>query len=492
MSRREISLSHLLMLGVVLTACGCGVATKPKPKAKAAVSRTATKSASLIAETVPAESPLEATIPGPAPIIEEAPVFRPDDQRPTFDDAALKALGIARYESKRLRLFTDIPADDAQPLPTVIDAAYDALTAYFGALPPSRAGDEFQLTGYLMQDEKRFREAGMIPDDLPPIEHGRHHRNQFWLREQSYDYYRRHLLIHEATHCVMMFLPENRAPVWYLEGMAEYFGTHHINSDGTLSFRVMPTSPEAFAGFGRITLIRKAVEEGRRRTMSKVFDFTAEEYLDPEPYAWSWAVCHFLDHHPRYSARFRELGQNQQPRAFAATLEQLFADDARDLANEWELFVANLQYGYDVSRAAITFQPGTPWKNNDARTAEIVADRGWQSTRIRVEADQLYEITATGQFTLAQHPKPWISTADGISFRYVQGLAMGKMLACVRAEDSPAAGHDEAMLRTVPVGSRGEFTTPVTGTLYLRLNDSWSELADNTGGVTVKVAPLQK
>lgn len=419
-------------------------------------------------------------------------VYRPNDQRPRFDDAALRAVGIHRYESKRLRLYTDIDPELAKPLPGVIDTACDALTAYFGPMPPSRRGEEFQMTGYLIGDEKRFREVGLIPENLPPIEHGRHRRNEFWLREQPYDYYRRHLLTHEATHCFMTYMPENRAPVWYLEGMAEFFGTHRTGPDGVLQFGVMPSSPEEFAGFGRITLLRQKTKEGSGRTMKKIFEYAPEEFLDPEPYAWSWAVCHFLDQHPRYSARFRELGKNQQPRAFAAALETLLTEGSRDLATEWVLFITNLQYGYDVPRAAINFQPGTPWKNAEPRTTEIVIDRGWQSTGCWIEPRTWYQITATGQFALAQQPKPWVSEAEGISFRYFCGIPLGKLLACVRDEDGPAGLSNDSMLTITQIGGDGSITSPVAGTLYLRLNDSWSELADNTGKITVTIAPSQK
>lgn len=489
--------SPIVAIGLIIALIGCTgeKPSRPKLPARDEKLQLPAQSVPVLAEKLSNQMPAVESPPDERvadTLTVAAPAFRPDDQRPQFDDAALAVLGIHRYESKRLRLYTDIPAEAAKPLPVVIDAAYGALSDYFGPLPPSRTGDEFQMTGYLMQDEKRFREAGMIPVDLPSIEHGRHRRNEFWLREQPYDYYRRHLLIHEATHCMMMYLPENQAPVWYLEGMAEHFGTHRIHADDTLTFRAMPISPEAFAGFGRITLLRKATEDGGGRTMLKVMDYTAKEYLNPEPYAWSWAVCHFLDHHPHYVARFRELGKNQQPRAFAGVLETLLAEGGRDLATEWVLFITNLQYGYDADRAAITFHPGTPWTNFNPRTAEIVADRGWQSTRIRLEAHQRYEITATGQFTLAQQPKPWVSESDGISFRYFRGIPLGKLLACVRDEDGPAGGSDDTMLRVVPIGSRGEFTTPVAGTLYLRLNDSWSELADNAGRVNVSVRPVEK
>lgn len=480
-----------LLIVLPVWSVGCGTSSPPKKVNKSAEKTKA-------ATSVPREPSVEAWVtesPAAEPIvtpIQPEVVYRPDDQRPRFDDAALRSVGIQRYESKRLRLYTDIDAKMAKTLPVVIDELYDALTAYFGPMPPSRTGEEFQMTGYLIGDEARFRETGLIPENLPPIEHGRHRRNEFWLREQPYDYYRRHLLIHEATHCCMMYMPENRAPVWYLEGMAELFGTHRSLPNNSWQFSVMPTSPEAFAGFGRITLLRDKVRTGRARTLAGVFDYTAEVFLDPEPYAWSWAVCWFLDQHPRYSARFRELARNQQPRAFATVLETLLKDGGRDLATEWRLFITNLQYGYDVPRAAISFEAGMPLASDESRRVTIVADRGWQSTRCLLEQRKSYRITATGQFTLAQNPQPWVSEANGISFRYFQGVPLGKLQACVREEDGPAGLENDAMLQVNSIGSEGVVTFPVAGTLYLRLNDSWSEVADNLGAITVVIAPVQE
>ncbi len=486
--RRHLSEAGFLIAAVIITIGGCGDAAKPPPQKMPSESAPSTSEATVSAPMPNVVSPPEDQVAALSPT-EPAMVFRPEDERPKFDDAALAVLGIQRYESKRLRLYTDLPLDAARPLPPLIDAAYDALIAYFGALPPARSGGEFQVTGYLMRDEQRFHEAGMIPESLPAIEHGRHRRNEFWMREQPFDYYRRHLLIHEMTHCFMLLLPENRPPVWYVEGMAELFGTHRTAADGTLQFNVMPTSPEEFAGFGRISIIRDLIENGRSRTIPEVLGYKAEEFLTPEPYAWSWGLCAFLDHHPRYRARFRELAQHQSPRPFAAAMEALLTEGGQDLDTEWTLFIHNLKYGYDIPAAAISFAPGTKLLSDKSVTAEIAAHRGWQSTRVQVEAQQRYEITASGQFTLAQQPKPWVSTADGISFRYVNGIPAGRLLACVR-EEARSDNNPESMLGVVSVGSRGVFLAPETGTLYLRLNDSWSELADNTGTVTVSVRPV--
>ena len=48
------------------------------------------------------------------------PVHRPDDQRPKHDDRRLAEAGIRLYESKRLKLYTDIDAEEARALPPVI------------------------------------------------------------------------------------------------------------------------------------------------------------------------------------------------------------------------------------------------------------------------------------------------------------------------------------------------------------------------------------
>lgn len=478
--------------------CGSHKAADQVPPPSQSASATTTKdlpgerpasSASLpipLSEETPAASSPQAQ-----PVVVQ-PVYRPDDQRPVHDDAHLAELNIRKYESRRLRLYTDIPEPDAQGLPTLADHAVEALFAYFGPLPPARDGSDFQITGYLFRREALFREAGLIPVDLPTFEHGRHRRNEFWMRDQTYDYYRRHLLIHEITHCVMTYLPETRAPVWYLEGMAELFGTHRLNSEGQFAWGVMPDAPENFAGLGRITLLREEYARGRDRSIPQILHYQAEEFLEPAPYAWSWALCHFLARHPRYRERFQTLGQHLTGDQFLKTFQELFAAEERDLTTEWALFTLNLQYGYDLERAAIAFRTGTPLAPQDApREVVVLADRGWQSSGLLVEAGASYHLKARGRFTLADVPKPWVSEPQGVSIRYFDGFPLGQLLACIRQETAPTAGGHETMTNVLPIGRERRFTAPVTGTLYLRLNDSWSELADNRGQVLVTLLRVE-
>jgi len=414
--------------------------------------------------------------------------FRPADDRPRHDDASLAALGIRKFVSRRLLLYSDIPAAKAERLPPLVDAAYDAWVAYFGDLPPARDGAEYQLTGYLIGDLDLFRSAGLVPEGVT-FEHGRHRGQEFWMRDQEYDYYRAHLLIHEATHCFMTAVPgSNAGPVWYMEGMAERFGTHRDGGAAT-EFRTMPASPEETAGFGRITLVREEVEAGRFKPLDDVFALKASDFVQTPAYAWSWAACAFLDTHPRYRERFRELGDPKLRWVLDRELRDRFATDRADLDAEWAVFAHSLRYGYDLERAAVEFRAGEALPS-DGASFKVKAERGWQSSGVRVAVGQRYAVSAEGRFTLADDPKPWSSEADGITFDYFDGRPLGRLTAAVCSNSvGTAADGARGLLSPIDVGRKAEIVAPFDGTLYFRVNDGWDRLGDNRGELTVTVRP---
>ncbi len=420
--------------------------------------------------------PMEASPPD-----EPEPVYRPNDDRPVHNEADLAALGIHTYRSSRLTLWTDVPSDDAETLPPLVDQFYGQLVAGLGPLPPARDGAEFHVYGYLMSDEAKFREAGCLPEDLPTFEHGRNRNNVFWMREQPFAYYREHLLLHEVTHCYMLASTHTELyPVWVMEGLAEFYGTHRVDAAGKLHTGILPDSPESAAGFGRISLIRTAFAEQRGKTVAKVLQLLPAEFDKPEAYAWSWGLSHFLLTHPRYGETFRDVLREAPGPGFSRELARRFQSVERDLLSEWMLFVVNLCYGYDTQRAAIDFRLGRPL-GETAGACTIRADRGWQSSGIQVEAGETYRISATGRVTLADEPKPWVSEPQGITFRYHDGWPLGLLLMCVRSETGLTGGADDSLRQVLPVGREAEFPAPVTGTVYLRVNDGWNSLADNTG-----------
>ncbi|MEX2286894.1 MAG: hypothetical protein WD648_07385 [Planctomycetaceae bacterium] len=420
------------------------------------------------------------------------PVFRPSDTRPKHDAARLERFGIRKYESKRLLLYTDIEPEIANTLPAYVDALYDALTEYFGPLPPNRERTEYQMTGYIMRDKELFRQAGLLPTDMPKFDHGRHRGAEFWMFDQEHEFYRRHLMLHEATHCVTMMMPDTHALTWYLEGMAELFGTHRIDESGKIHFGVMPADPNEFVGWGRIEMIRREIAAGRFRSLDDINSWFPEDFLATPPYAWSWALCEFLNTHPRYRERFRKLTRSMTGDRFLPAVRDAFAPDLPQLRTEWPLYAHSLEMGFDIERSVIDFRAGAPLSaDRPQRTFAVAVDRGWQSSEIRLDAGTEYELVATGRFTLAKQPKPWESEPQGISFLYSEGRPLGMLLAAIHTRTDPNDMSPETMLDVMPVGAQLRFTAAATGTLYFRVNDFWSKLRDNEGRVEVRVTKLQ-
>ncbi|HVV99337.1 MAG TPA: hypothetical protein VHB77_03285 [Planctomycetaceae bacterium] len=435
------------------------------------------KSAPAKAETKSETKPEKKGSPAGEPLT----VYRPDDVRPQHDDAKLAKRGIHRYESKHLLLYTDIDPEIARTLPPLIDQAYAALEDYFGPLPPSRKRTPFQVTAYIIGDKELFEQAGLIPQDLPGFNSGRHRGAECWMYDQELPYYRRHLLIHESTHCFMTIMPDVRIPVWYLEGMAELFGMHTLDAKGNATFRILPQDEEQWA---RIGLVQGDVAQRKLLTLNDIDHFVPSDYLKDQPYAWSWALCKFLDTHPRYREDFRDLGRHTEGTEFPTTFERLFRAKFADLQEEWLLFAQGLCYGHDIERAAIDFKAGQPLAAGKSHTVEVASDRGWQSSGVAVAKGRRYTITASGRLTLANEPKPWISEPQGVSIRYFQGRPIGRLLGTVRANEGEAG----SMVKNIfDIGRGTEFVAPADGTLYLRINDSWNSLADNSGQMEVEV-----
>jgi hypothetical protein len=155
-----------------------------------------------------------------------------------------------------------------------------------------------------------------------------------------------------------------------------------------------------------------------------------------------------------------------------------------EIVAEWNLFAADAWEGFDFLRLAIDFQEGQLLTK--PQRIEIRADRGWQSTRVLVAKGRRYELVASGQFTLAEKPKPWVSEADGITFRYHNARPLGQLLSTIRPTKA-TDNEREPMLDVRPLGNTSSFEAPRTGTLYLRLNEHPGELADNRGSVTVEI-----
>lgn len=215
-------------------------------------------------------------------------------------------------------------------------------------------------------------------------------------------------------------------------------------------------------------------------------NYPPRAHLQTEPYAWCWGATVFFDHDPEYRAAFREARDTvvDASPTFSERLLNRLPQPRWQVAEQWQCFVANVEYGYDIARESIVRKETEPLPAVGSHI-EVAADRGWQSSGYRVETGKTYSLTATGQFQVGRSTKPWISEANGITLRYYRGQPIGTLLAAVT--DEGQSGGKSPLLQPVTIGTAGEITAEQDGVLYLRINDSPAERADNSGSLAITV-----
>ncbi len=277
---------------------------------------------------------------------------------PEIDDEVAAKMGIRRIDGKHLTLYTDAPPRVAlDQIPEVFDAAVPQWCAYFGIATEKVA--DWKMVGYHIVAKERHQQAGLLPANLPPFLNGYHRGSEFWAYEQPSDYYRRHLVLHEGVHGLMTTFLGGTGPPWYREGMAEYLATHTWK-DHRLVVATYPASKEEVPYWGRIKVIQDEFAAGRGMMPHEIMRYDRSAHLRQEPYAWCWAAVAFLDNHPIYRNRFRQLiGKVTDSTVFfTRDFESSLKDRKRELDEEWQIFVINIDYGYDFVRNMIKYAPG--------------------------------------------------------------------------------------------------------------------------------------
>jgi len=475
-----------LVLSLV-TGCGSSEPVREEPSAKQTASKAAQPKPIADEAGLPSEPVAPTAEPPKTKVAVPERQFRPTFPQREITDEQLRQAGLVQFSVGPVRLVTDLSSDDVNSLLQVGTEIAKFWPQRFGELLPAEDGTKFGFTAYVMRDRELFSQAGLLPTEMPLLFHGRQDGVEFWMNDQTRDYYRRHLFLHEATHVFMRHLggEADDLPLWFLEGMAELAATHIVADDGSVSFGVYPDVRERFAGLDRMELLRRDIAENGVRWIEEVIRLQAGDFARLETYAWAWALCVFLDEHPATRDGFRETVKQLRERSLAEWLAGVYRADPVMLEVAWSQFVSHITYRFDFERTTIVIADGQPLAGR--HSVEVQSDRGWQASGVLVEAGQRYVVEALGQFTLADAPKPWVSEADGISFQYVGGLPIGRLLGSVLSDEGDAVTRARSMLEEVPLGNRAEFVAPASGTLYLRVNDDWGSLADNRSSLRVTI-----
>ncbi|MEZ6091744.1 MAG: hypothetical protein R3C05_27795 [Pirellulaceae bacterium] len=399
---------------------------------------------------------------------------------------------LREHVGKHLTLHTDLPASEAiEQLPDAFDAAVPQWCEYFGVDQDIVEG--WHVTGYLMSNKQVFAQRGLVPSELPDFEHGYQWGDKIWVVGQASEYYTRHLVLHEGVHSAMWRFFGGAGPAWFMEGTAELLATHHW-SDGKMTINVMPDTREAFPFWGRLKVIESARRADRALAFDSIMRYSQKAHRQVEPYAWSWAALTLLEMYPEY----RSIAIQAARRGSDSSIEftRRFYDDLKsewpELSTRWTMLVDGLEYGFDRTRNRIDLNVSSD--NSQAiasaptsQSYSIKADHGWQATHFRVASGQTIQITASGEYTIGNDPKPWVCQPQGVTIDYHRGNPLGMVLAAVAPANS-TDGTKLSLPQIVGVGRERTFQAAHDGLLLIRIGDHPSSLADNQGSATVNVS----
>jgi len=422
----------------------------------------------------------------------------PDD-RPDNNAARLLAAGIKRYESERLILLTDVSDEEVSKLPALADRLFEKLTEHFGDLPQAFDGSGFQVTGHLISDEARFRSAGLMPQKGFTFKHGRHLNYQFWIFDSEFDYYRRHLLFHEFIHCFMTCESgmQNIPSLWYIEGMAEYFGTHRLHTNGRIEFGILPEQFDGYEGWGRISELRRTFERRPAAnstaaqqlaipTLNEVMPDTVNNFQQDSQYATSWALCWMLNSHPKYMQLSAALTPMKTRRKFVRAVAGFRDSDQPRFNVDWLLTIESLLENFDLERS-FAVHSDSVFSSVDLAASgpqpiSLRADRGWQDTGLRLVAGDSVKLVCTGRYSVDDQPTAWISEPQGVSIRYVRGLPLGQVVATLVRTDG------SSLTNRIPVGREAILTASENVAVWLQVNDTSDSRSNNLGTADILIS----
>ena len=211
-------------------------------------------------------------------------------------------------------------------------------------------------------------------------------------------------------------------------------------------------------------------------------------------YAWSWAACVFFTNHPKYGPILKELYNNKldYSDSLSVKFKKRIAADWADVQVDWNAFVSDLDFGYDLQRSSVVSDASQAKNINDGGLTvnfPLATDRGWQATGIMVEMGTQIRISCTGIYVLRKamslSDANWDSEPQGVTYQFYRGNPLGCVIASVVSRESP-----EQTKRWEPfrVGDQTVFAPEKNGELFLKVNEPSNGLWDNSGSVSVEIS----
>lgn len=396
-----------------------------------------------------------------------------------------KAQDLIEREGRYIRLMTDLPtAEEADSLVASFDAAAPQWFRFWGLNDADFT--DWKVNAYVIRNKDLFRSQGLIPADIPDFPFGYAQGLQIWVLAQQSEYYTRHLLLHEGVHSLAFHHFGGAGPTWFMEGTAELLATHSGQAAAT-KINQIPSSREAVPHWGRFALMKQLRAKQSIPAYEQVLRFQPNLLGDVETYGWSWAATLLLDVYPEYHDAFQAAARNGRDRSnrFNQQLYRTLSQQWPAIVGRWQLMCHELDYGFDRERERVAISTKDKAWDEQQLEISVAADRGWQSIGVRLVSGTKLTIEPSGQVSLAETEKPWISEPAGVTIRYHKGRPLGQLLMCVLPHKVTSQRLPKLDVR--PVTQPTTYVVEKNCWLLFRVNDAVSELADNRGEFSVSL-----
>lgn len=398
--------------------------------------------------------------------------------------------GLRQWSSGRLTLVTDLPIDDElKQWPEMLEQAIAQFSRVWNV--PLEKTESLKLTAYLMADRRPFQDAGLLAE-VPPFDDGFQWNDRIFIVDQPSAYYRRHLFLHETTHWIMYRFLGGAGSPWFMEGMADMFGTH-LWRDRSLLLNRLPSYANEVPHWGRFKRLHEMLNDETAPSLPQILVFGNSRNDRSDRYVWSWAATVFFWNHPEYQ---RDLAEASQPpldysMQVSTRLSQRLQARWPLVVADWNGFLSDFDFGFDPTQSMVRLNrdqdPRVPATTlTEPMTLELESHRGWQDSGILLEPEDRIEIHANGSYILSKRDptNPWDCGPQGITYRYFQHQPLGKVIAAIV---SPVADQPSRRWQIIPIGNHTVITAKQAGHLLFKINEPAGDLADNQGSLSLSV-----
>jgi len=384
--------------------------------------------------------------------------------RASIDDALLAKYRHLSDEPRKPRLIrsqhyafmTDVSERQARIILDKLETMATLLSKYFGQAPSG------VVEGFIVRDLADWP-GGLLkePAGIAKIRNGagicfnsslgnRHRAVLYSCDDHG-------VIQHECTHGYCHLAFGSTGPTWLAEGLAEMgqywkFDTQAVDINPRVIAYVRGTKPKR-----------------------KLLEIAVPGRVDPgswQDYAWRWALCHLLANNPNYADRFKPLAIALMKRREGVTFEAIYGPTAQQLSFEYALFLDALDNGYRADLCAWQWNRKFAPLAGERRTqVKVAAVLGWQATGVRLEKGASYDLAAVGNWKIAKDGGEYDADGDQVG--------RGRLVAVIF--------NDFKLSDPFPIGKLKSFASPTDGQLFLRCQDDWNKLADNSGELTVHI-----